>query len=126
MSCWPRCWSCCRWLGRREAWGSLRPPPRCGWCGWKAVHDALVMWLVLRRQTTDEAMGMLVLRFPVVASLEVKGCGYAEKVLDRRGMRAVTCLPALTSLDLRCCSQVTAAGVQAQHHRRPSSLHIEF
>ena len=30
---------------------------------WKAVHDALVTRLVLRRQTTDEAMGMLVLRF---------------------------------------------------------------
>jgi hypothetical protein len=38
--------------------------------GWKAVHDALVTRLVLRRQTTDEAMGMLVLRFPV-ASLEL-------------------------------------------------------
>ena len=31
--------------------------------GWKAVHDALVTRLVLRRQTTDEAMGMLVLRW---------------------------------------------------------------
>ena len=40
--------------------------------GWKAVHDALVTRLVLRQQTTDEAMGMLVLRFPAVASLEVK------------------------------------------------------
>jgi hypothetical protein len=28
--------------------------------GWKAVYDALVMRLVLRRQTTDEAVGMLV------------------------------------------------------------------
>jgi hypothetical protein len=36
--------------------------------GWKAVHDALVTRLVLRRQTTDEAMGMLVLRFPAVVS----------------------------------------------------------
>jgi hypothetical protein len=39
---------------------------------WKAVHDALVTRLVLRQQTTDEAMGMLVLRFTAVASLEVK------------------------------------------------------
>jgi hypothetical protein len=38
---------------------------------WKAVHDALVTRLVLRRQTADEAMGILVLRFPAVASLEV-------------------------------------------------------
>jgi hypothetical protein len=27
--------------------------------GWKAVHDALVTRLVLRRQTTDEAVGTL-------------------------------------------------------------------
>jgi hypothetical protein len=37
---------------------------------WKAVHDALVTRLVLRRETTDEAMGMLVLRLPAVVSLE--------------------------------------------------------
>jgi hypothetical protein len=41
--------------------------------GWKAEYDALVRWLVLRRDTTDEAMGMLVLRFPAVLSLEFKG-----------------------------------------------------
>jgi hypothetical protein len=40
--------------------------------GWKAVDDALVMRLVLRRQTTDEAMGMLVQRFPAVVSLKMK------------------------------------------------------
>ena len=34
---------------------------------WKAVHDALVTRLVLRQQTTDEAMGMLVLRLSAVA-----------------------------------------------------------
>jgi hypothetical protein len=38
--------------------------------GWKAVHDALVTRLVLRLRTTDEAMGMLVRRFPAVASVE--------------------------------------------------------
>ena len=31
--------------------------------GWKAVHDAMVTQLVLRWQTTDEAMGMLARRF---------------------------------------------------------------
>ena len=35
------------------------------------MHDALVTRLVLTRQTTDEAMGMLVLRFSAVASLEL-------------------------------------------------------
>jgi hypothetical protein len=38
--------------------------------GWKAVHDAPVTRLVLRRETTDEAVGILVRRFPAVASLE--------------------------------------------------------
>ena len=40
--------------------------------GWKAVHDALVRRLVLRRETTDEAVGMMVQSFPAVVSLEVK------------------------------------------------------
>jgi hypothetical protein len=33
------------------------------------VHDALVTRLMLRWQTTDQAMGILVLRFPAVLSL---------------------------------------------------------
>jgi hypothetical protein len=37
--------------------------------GCKTVHDALMM----RRQTTDEAVGMLLRRFPTVASLKYKG-----------------------------------------------------
>ena len=36
---------------------------RLGCAGWKAVHDALVTRLVLRGQTTDEAVSMLVRRF---------------------------------------------------------------
>jgi hypothetical protein len=39
---------------------------------WKAVHDALVTRLELREQTTDEAMGMLVLRFPAVVSVKTE------------------------------------------------------
>jgi hypothetical protein len=45
--------------------------------GWKAVHDALVRRLVLRRQTTDEAMDMLVRCFPAVVSLEFMGDNWA-------------------------------------------------
>ena len=87
--------------------------------GWKAVHDALVTRLVLRRQTTDEAVGMLVLRFPAVVSLEFKG--EERRVLTDEGLRAVSSLRALTFFNLRRCSKVTAAGLQAlpQHHRRP-------
>ena len=43
--------------------------------GWKAVHDALVTRLVLRGQTTDQAVGMLVRWVPAVASLEYKNDG---------------------------------------------------
>jgi len=35
--------------------------------GWKAVHDALVKRLVVSTMLMDEAMGMLVRRFPAVA-----------------------------------------------------------
>ena len=68
--------------------------------GWKAVHDALVTRLVLRWQTTDEAMGILVRRFPAVVSLEVKG--EERRVLTDEGLRAVSNLTVLTSLNLRC------------------------
>jgi hypothetical protein len=59
---------------------------------WKAVHDALVMRLVLKPQTTDEAMGMLVRRFPAVVSLEMKRkqSDYINRaLLTNEGMRAV-------------------------------------
>ena len=51
--------------------------------GWKVVHDALVRRLVLRRETIDEAVGMLVRSFPAVVSLEVKGDGWSG--VDGRG-----------------------------------------
>jgi hypothetical protein len=41
------------------------------------------MVTLLRPQTTDEAMGMLVRRFPAVASLEYKGDGWVR--VDGRG-----------------------------------------
>ena len=49
-------------------WGSLRPSGVAVGVEnmWRAVHDAVVTWLVLIRQTTDEAVGMLVRRFPMV------------------------------------------------------------
>jgi hypothetical protein len=62
--------------------------------GWKTVYDALVRRLLLRPETTDEAVGMLVLRFPAVVSLEFKGDTWG--VLMDDGLRAVSSLPALT------------------------------
>jgi hypothetical protein len=69
MSCWRRC---CRRLGglnpRRRLWEARR----CGCALWKAVYDALVMRLVLMADHR-RAVGMLVRRFPAVASLGVQG-----------------------------------------------------
>ena len=76
--------------------------------GWKAVHDALVTRLVLRRQTTDEAMGMLVLRFPAVASLELNDT--QRRCWTDEGMRAVSSCTALTpstSLSSSACRAST-------------------
>jgi hypothetical protein len=77
---------------------------------WQGVHDAMVMRLVLSRQTTDQAMGKLVRRFPTVVSLEVKGNGW--RVLTDQGMRAVSSLASLTFLNLTGCRNVTDAGMR--------------
>jgi hypothetical protein len=74
--------------------------------GWKAVYDALVTRLVLRPETTDAAMGMLVLRFPATVSIEIKGTG-------RRRLRAVSSLASLTFLDLSFCRRLTDEGTRA-------------
>jgi hypothetical protein len=66
------------------------------------VHDALVTWLVLRRETTDEAMGMLVLRFPAVASVEMKSVPGVTLALTDQGGRAVSSLRSLTPRTRRC------------------------
>jgi hypothetical protein len=87
--------------------------------GWKAVHDALVTRLVLRRQNTDEAMGMLVRRFPAVVSLQVKRVPGCVAALTDEGIRAVTSsLPALTSLDLTLCDQLTDEALRAVSNLR--------
>jgi hypothetical protein len=86
---------------------------------WKAVHDAMVTQLVLRRQTTDEAVGMLVRRFPAAVSLEVKGEAGVTASLTDKGLqvRAVSSLASLTSLDLTYCFKVTAVMCSEQPAR---------
>jgi hypothetical protein len=79
---------------------------------WQAVHDAMVRRLVLRRDTTDEAMGMLVRRFPAVESLEMKWAPGGHALADE-GVRAVSSCTALTSLNLRWCGKVTDEALQA-------------
>jgi hypothetical protein len=81
--------------------------------GWKAVYDALVTRLVLRRETTDEAMGMLVRSFPAVVSLEMKGAFGDTLALTDKGVHAVSSLPALTYLDLSRCRQMTDEALRA-------------
>jgi hypothetical protein len=79
---------------------------------WKAVYDALVTRLVLTRETTDDAMGMLVRRFPAVVSVEMKNRHGETLALTDEAMRAVSSLPALTSLNLTGCN-VAADGLRA-------------
>ena len=83
--------------------------------GWKAVHDAMVMRLVLRRETTDEAMGMLARRFPAVVSLEFKykSGGPEWGVLTDAGMLAVSNLTSLKTLNLTNCSKLTDEALRA-------------
>jgi hypothetical protein len=81
--------------------------------GWQAVHDALVTRLVFERRMDDEAVGMLVRRFPAVVSVQFKGPPGGHFVTDE-GVRAVcSSLPALTSLNLTYCINVTDEGVRA-------------
>ena len=90
---------------------------------WRDCHDALVTRLTLSRTTTDEGMWLLVRRFPAVVSVEMKFDG--ESKFTDEGLRAVSSLTGLTSLDLTCCSRVTRAGVGAIRRETASSnIHI--
>jgi hypothetical protein len=80
---------------------------------WKAAYDALVKRLVLGRETTDEAMGILVRRFPAVVSLEMKSAVGDTLAVTDQGVHAVSSLRALTYLDLSRCRQMTDEGLRA-------------
>ena len=83
--------------------------------GWKAVHDAMVKRLVLRLETTDEAVGMLARRFPAMVSLEFKykSGGPLWGVLTDQGMLAVSNLTSLKTLNLTYCVKVSDQGMRA-------------
>jgi hypothetical protein len=80
--------------------------------GWKAVYDALVTRLVVRRQITDEAMCMLARRFPAVALVKVKGTHGERAALTDEGIRSVSSLASLTSFNLSC-DKVTDEALRA-------------
>jgi hypothetical protein len=81
--------------------------------GWQAVHDAAVTRLVFARmKMTDEAVGMLVRRFPAVASVEFEWVSEGHEVTDE-GVLAVSSMSALMCLNLTGCMKVTDAGVMA-------------
>ena len=80
---------------------------------WKAAYDALVKRLVMRRNTTDEAMGMLVRRFPAVVSLEMKSVPNETLALTDQGVHAMSSLRALTCIDLSRCKLMTDQALRA-------------
>ena len=86
--------------------------------GWQAVHDAMVTRLVFKRVMNDEAVGMLVRRFPAVASVQFMRIGECEghEVTDE-AVLAVCSLPALTSLNLTECWSVTDEAARAVSER---------
>ena len=86
--------------------------------GWKAVYDAQVKRLVLTWQTTDEAMDMLVRRFPAVVSLEMKSVRDQTLALTDKGVHAVSSLRALTYLDLGRCKVMTCRRGAASSEQR--------
>jgi hypothetical protein len=93
-----------RGLGFSEAFVAVRLV--CA--GWKAVHDAMVRRMVLRRQTTDEAVGM-----HAGAALFRRWCRWrasevSEKALTDAALRAVSSLSVLSEHSL-----VTDEGMRA-------------
>jgi hypothetical protein len=79
------------------------------------VHDAMVKRLVLRLETTDEAVGMLARRFPAVVSLEFKwkSGGPVYGVLTDQGMLGVSSLTSLKTLNLTKCCKLSDEGMRA-------------
>jgi hypothetical protein len=80
--------------------------------GWKAVHDAMVMKLLVRQKATDEGVGMLARRFPAVVSFELRWIFGGHAVTDV-GVRAVSRLHALTFLDISYCDKLTDEALRA-------------
>jgi hypothetical protein len=102
-------------IASRRGWSGCKASAavRLVCSGWKAVHDALVMKLVLRQKATDEGVGMLVRRFPAVVSIELKGSYFSTAALTDEALRAVSSLPALTFLNFSNCDNVTGEGLRA-------------
>jgi len=80
--------------------------------GWQAVYDALVTRLVFKREMSDEAVGMVVRRFPAVVSVEFKFVAGGHVVTDM-GVKAMSSIRALTSLNLTDCYNLTDEGLRA-------------
>jgi hypothetical protein len=72
-------------------------------------------------KTTDKGMWLLVRRFPAVVSVEVEYIGLLTHLLTDEGLRAVSSLTGLTSLDLSFCLKVTREGVEALRRETASS-----
>ena len=73
----------------------------------------MVTRLVLRRWTTDAAMGHAGAAVPGGGVAGIQEPPWESVALTDKGLRALSSLTALTSLSLYSCRSVTAAGKQA-------------
>ena len=106
--------------------------------GWQAVYDALVRRLILRMETTDEAVGMLGRRFPAVTSVQVHERLWRHLRGDGRG-RAGSVQPACAEVSQpqplsqkygrggdsrkrQDCAKVSLPLHVCQHHQRGSAI----
>ena len=82
--------------------------------GWQAVHDTSVKRLMFKRRMTDEAVDILVRRFPAVTSVQLMGKDRTfHMVTDQAVLTVCSQLPALKTLELSCCLQFTSVGLLA-------------
>jgi len=104
---------------------------------WQAVHDAAVKRLVFKRVMTDEAVGMLVRRYPATTSVQFKTVGGAvqgvihvagavQEVTDVSVLAVCSSLPALTSLHLNVCRKMTDVGVRAVSSGLPALTELNL
>ena len=116
------------------------PPQIGGWGGckvsatirlvsprWQAAHDAMVERLELGEDTTDEAVGILVRRFPALTTVEIHQhvqCERERGVTDV-AMLHLSSLTALASLHLFGCVHITAEGLRAVN-RLPALTTLEL
>jgi hypothetical protein len=110
------------------AFSAAAAPVRLVCAAWKAVHDMLVKQLVLRIDTTDQGMGLLVRAFPAATSLRIENNMTGEKAqwLTDKGVRAASQLRALTYLDLSYGVRILDEGLKSALRNRPALTNLNL